>query len=83
MAGDLGNTGALCIFAAVLLGKLEMSSMPVNRPLLSFALSHVVCSTAYTLQTELAQIVQQSQDYRKPYFLFYMTHRQVCAVEPG
>lgn len=29
---------------------------------------------AYTLQTELAQIVQQSQGYRKPYFLFYLTH---------
>ena len=30
------------------------------------------------MQTELAQIVQQTQGYRKPYFLFYLTHRCVA-----
>ncbi|ORY74038.1 hypothetical protein BCR35DRAFT_326000 [Leucosporidium creatinivorum] len=54
--GGLQTTGALGIFAAVLL--------------------------AYTLQTELAQIVQQTQGYRKPYFLFYLTHSGYLLLAP-
>ncbi|KAM0786391.1 hypothetical protein ACM66B_001859 [Microbotryomycetes sp. NB124-2] len=42
----------------------------------------VVVLLAYTLQTELAQIVQQVNGYRKPYFLFYMTHSGYILLAP-
>ncbi|KAK4046068.1 hypothetical protein OIV83_006373 [Microbotryomycetes sp. JL201] len=42
----------------------------------------VVVLFAYTLQTELAQIVQQVNGYRKPYFLFYMTHSGYILLAP-
>ncbi|KAK4049869.1 hypothetical protein OIO90_005258 [Microbotryomycetes sp. JL221] len=42
----------------------------------------VIVLLAYTLQTELAQIVQQVNGYRKPYFLFYMTHSGYILLAP-
>lgn len=41
MAGDLGNTGALCIFALVLLG--EQAWLPGQSPRGRAALSHLKC----------------------------------------
>ncbi|KAM0745728.1 hypothetical protein T439DRAFT_330372 [Meredithblackwellia eburnea MCA 4105] len=37
---------------------------------------------AYTTQTELAQYVQHSQGYRKPYFLLWMTHSGYALILP-
>ncbi|SCV74906.1 BQ2448_7935 [Microbotryum intermedium] len=37
---------------------------------------------AYTLQTELAQYLQQTAGYRKPYFLFYLTHSGYLLIAP-
>ena len=37
---------------------------------------------AYTVQTELAQYVQQTQGYKKPYFLLYLTHSGYSLLLP-
>ncbi|KDE06412.1 hypothetical protein MVLG_03318 [Microbotryum lychnidis-dioicae p1A1 Lamole] len=37
---------------------------------------------AYTLQTELAQYLQQTAGYKKPYFLFYLTHSGYLLIAP-
>jgi hypothetical protein len=37
---------------------------------------------AYTIQTELAQYVQQTLNYRRSYFLFYLTHTGYVTLLP-
>lgn len=68
--GSVSTAGALCIFAAVLIGELASRRAPAS----SLNRVHSL-RAAYTIQTELAQVVQSTQGYRKPYFLFYLTHR--------
>ncbi|GAA5860960.1 hypothetical protein JCM1840_002019 [Sporobolomyces johnsonii] len=43
-------------------------------------LAAVLC--AYTAQTELASYVQHELRYKKPYFLFYLTHSGYCLLLP-
>lgn len=41
-----------------------------------------VVLVAYTLQTELASYVQHGLGYKKPYFLFYLTHSSYLLLFP-
>ena len=41
-----------------------------------------VVLVAYTIQTELASHVQHQLGYKKPFFLFYLTHRSVPSSPP-
>lgn len=55
------------------------SPQPTNGPLATktggAALLLAVVLVAYTIQTELASHVQHQLGYKKPFFLFYLTHR--------
>ncbi|GAA5973195.1 hypothetical protein JCM11641_006317 [Rhodosporidiobolus odoratus] len=42
----------------------------------------VLVLIAYTVQTELASYVQHEVGYKKPYFLFYMTHSGYILLQP-
>lgn len=65
-----------------------------QEPLLSFSLNPTRMQTrsagillavvlvAYTLQTELASHVQHGLGYKKPYFLFYLTHSSYLLLFP-
>ncbi|GAA6039259.1 hypothetical protein JCM8097_003232 [Rhodosporidiobolus ruineniae] len=56
--------------------------MPFHFQTTGAALLLALVLFAYTLQTELASYVQHSLGYRKPYFLFYLTHSGYLLLAP-
>lgn len=75
----LRKSGAIVIFIIVLIGVHSHQTIPV---VVVMGLTTCFPFVAYTIQTELAQHVQNDLGFRKPYLLLYITHTGYSLILP-